>query len=175
MCNLSISIAYYGARHRGGPQYMFINQCHITPRAVGPSKKGRIQEGKLVGDGEPWKTVYYREASDEGWHSSKAQNITEQVKTILTQNSSDPISKWGIVYNLPGIKPQVRVLYRTLQNVIVYVTYIISLKNKTWKDTSQVILTMVTLGEWNWVGIEFYFLYFCCILFCFVKIQLFYN
>ena len=36
---------------------MFINQNQVTVRAVVPSKKGRIQEGKLVGDGEQGKTV----------------------------------------------------------------------------------------------------------------------
>lgn len=30
---------------------MFINQSQRTLRAVGPSKKGRVQEGKLVGMG----------------------------------------------------------------------------------------------------------------------------
>lgn len=51
---------------------MFISQSQVTGGAVVTSKKGRIQEGKLVEDGEPGKIVFHREASDEeGGRTSK--------------------------------------------------------------------------------------------------------
>lgn len=74
------------------------------------------------------------------------------------------------------MKPQVRVSYTTLQNIIMYVTH--KLKKHEKKNPEKIhlklLLTMATLGEWKWVVTEFYFLYFCCIWFCFVMIQLFY-
>lgn len=95
--------------------------------------------------------------------SSKAWKLTDQAKTILTQISSDPIYKWGIIYNLPGmIEPQVRMLYRTLQKVIIYVTY------KLKKELKRYISSYFNNGYFGRMKLNEYKILFFILLLYFI-------
>lgn len=71
---------------------MFIYQGQVTRRAEVPSK-GTIQEGKLVGDGEPENTVCHWKPQMKGDTATKYESSRIRLKIILTQPSSDPIYK----------------------------------------------------------------------------------